>query len=80
MSVLMPIFTVCARFRERGVLRHDVPIEVLMAFVWGAFVGLFKAERGGYLKLSEAEIAAARDACWRAFFNDPPPQENRHGR
>ena len=44
----------------------------MIAFVWGAFVGLVTAERLGYLKLTDERLGAARDACWRAFAVDAP--------
>jgi TetR/AcrR family transcriptional regulator, repressor of fatR-cypB operon len=66
-QVLAPIFAACVRFQAEGVLRPEVPVDVAMALVWGAFVGLIKAERLGYLELGEANLAQARDACWRAF-------------
>ncbi|MFT3764948.1 MAG: TetR/AcrR family transcriptional regulator [Minicystis sp.] len=66
-DVLTPIYLACARFQEEGVLRAEMPVDATMAFIWGAFVGLMKAERNGYLKLGDAALAEARDACWRAF-------------
>lgn len=66
-EVLAPIFVACTRFHEAGVLRPEVEVDVMMGFIWGAFVGLMKAERYGYLKLGEASLDGARDACWRAF-------------
>jgi AcrR family transcriptional regulator len=66
-QVLGPIFLACARFHEQGVLRKEMPVDATMAFIWGAFVGLMKAKRHGYLKLGDAALAEARDACWRAF-------------
>jgi len=78
LSVLAPILLACMDFQRRGVLRTDVDAPTIMAFVWGAFVGLVKAERLGYVKLSPAAIDAARDACWRAFAsNTSSPQERR---
>lgn len=69
-AVLGPIFMACARFQEQGALRGEVPVDATMAFVWGAFVGLMKAERHGYLTLGEDALEQARDACWRAFAVD----------
>ena len=66
-SVLAPIFAACVRFQAEGALRPDLPIDVAMALVWGAFVGLVKAERLGYLTLDDAALRAARDASWRAL-------------
>jgi AcrR family transcriptional regulator len=70
-EVLAPIFLACARLQTEGAFRADVPIDVTMAFVWGAFVGLVKAERLGYLELGDATLTAARDACFRAFAAPP---------
>ncbi len=69
-AVLAPIFAACVRLQSEGALRAEVPVDVTMALVWGAFVGLVKAERLGYLTLGEAALAQARDACWRAFVVD----------
>lgn len=66
-TVLAPIALGCMDLQRRGVFRQDVSADVIIAFVWGAFVGLVKAARLGYLKLGQAQIDAARDACWRAF-------------
>ena len=67
LSVLAPILLACIDFQRQGVFRPDVDPPTIIAFVWGAFVGLVKAERLGYVKLTEARLDAARDACWRAF-------------
>src|SRR5262249_12547973 len=50
LTVLGPIFLAAAGFRPIG----GMPAEVMIAFSWGALVGLFKAERLGYLQLSDA--------------------------
>jgi AcrR family transcriptional regulator len=42
-----------------------VPVAVLMALLWGAFVGLVKASRLGYLPLDDKKLAQAGTACWR---------------
>jgi AcrR family transcriptional regulator len=67
LAVLAPIALGCMDLQRRGVFRQDVSADVIIAFVWGAFVGLVKAARLGYLKLGQDQIDAARDACWRAF-------------
>jgi AcrR family transcriptional regulator len=67
LAVLAPIALGCMDLQRRGVFRQDVSADVIIAFVWGAFVGLVKAARLGYLKLEQAQIDSARDACWRAF-------------
>ncbi len=65
-QVLAPIWLACAQLRQVGIAR-DLPAEVLMALIWGAFVGLFKAEHSGYLKLDDTIIAQAEEACWATF-------------
>lgn len=71
LTVLAPILAAVVRFKERGVFRQDAPAEVIIACIWGAFVGLFKAARGGYFPLDREKVLAARDACWRAFASSP---------
>jgi AcrR family transcriptional regulator len=81
LAVLAPMLLAVMDFQRRGVLRVDVEAPVIMAFVWGAFVGLVKSERLGYVKLGPPAFDAARDACWRAFALpdpiDPTPLEKR---
>jgi AcrR family transcriptional regulator len=67
MALLGPIYLKCLDLQRGGALRDDVPAETIIAFVWGAFVGLFKAERTHHLGVTDAALDAARDACWRAF-------------
>lgn len=63
-EALTPILEQYRTLQKRGVFRSDMRAEVLMTLVWGAFVHLIKAERDGHIELSEADINAARDACW----------------
>lgn len=44
-----------------------LPVDVLMALVWGAFVGLIKADRLGYLRLDDATLMRAGEVCWRVI-------------
>jgi AcrR family transcriptional regulator len=76
-AVLAPIALGCMDLQRRGVFRQDVAADVIIAFVWGAFVGLVKAARLGYLKLGREQIDAARDACWRAFAAAAEPTERK---
>jgi AcrR family transcriptional regulator len=88
MAVLAPVYLACLDFQRRGVFRADVAAETIIAFVWGAFVGLFKAERTHHVMVTDAALGAARDACWRAFVgpgwneddeSDDPKEEKDHG-
>ena len=65
-QVLVPIWAYCVASRQAGVAR-DMPAEALMALIWGAFVGLFKAEYSGYLQISEHLLMQAEEACWASF-------------
>ena len=71
LSVLAPLLYAGKRLRARTA---GIAIEVAIALVWGAFVGLVKAERLGYLKLDDARLAAARSACWRILAPEPRPE------
>jgi AcrR family transcriptional regulator len=75
-AVLAPIAIGCMDLQRRGVFRQDVSADVIIAFVWGAFVGLVKASRLGYIALGPAQIEAARDACWRAFAAEPAERKD----
>ena len=75
LAVLAPIAVACMDLQRRGRFRRDATVDVVIAFMWGAFVGLVKAARLGYLQLTPAALDAARDACWRAFAVDEPPTE-----
>ncbi|HGG56455.1 MAG TPA: TetR family transcriptional regulator, partial [Nannocystis exedens] len=69
-AVLMPIGAAIMRLRADAVFRDEPTLTVTMALLWGAFVGIMKAEQSGYLEVTEADITQARDACWRAFATD----------
>lgn len=70
LTVLAPLLLSCLDHQRRGVFREALGADAMMALVWGAFVGLVKAERLGYVKRSRATELAARDACWRALATD----------
>ncbi len=59
LAVLAPLWLV-----GREYTRSDTPTDLLMALIWGAFVGLLKASRGGYLALDGKRLRQAGDACW----------------
>lgn len=64
-SVLRRLASPTRNLQQQGVFRDDIRAEIIMATVWGAFVNLMKAERAGYIELSDKDITDARDACWR---------------
>ena len=73
MAVLAPLFIAGKRLRDRST---GAPIDISIALVWGAFVGLVKASRLGYLGLDGARLAQAGAACWRMVA----PQRRTHKR
>lgn len=70
LSVLLPLYSSGKK------LARDAPVDVMIALLWGAFVGLVKASRLGYLRLDDKNLAHARDACWRMIAEIP---RNRKG-
>jgi AcrR family transcriptional regulator len=62
LSLLMPLYDAGKRLRAQSA---GAPVDVLIALLWGAFVGLVKAARLGYLRLDARALDEARDACWR---------------
>ena len=67
LSVIAPLWMAGNRLNDRS---RSAPVDVLIALLWGAFVGLVKASRLGYLKLDEANLANAGRACWRMIAPD----------
>ncbi|WP_250655965.1 TetR/AcrR family transcriptional regulator [Alkalimarinus coralli] len=63
LEVLAPIWMFCVQGRKQGVVR-DMPEEALIAMIWGAFVGLMKAQTLGYFSISEETLKQAEDTCW----------------
>ena len=69
LSVLAPLWLTGKRLRDRVA---GAPIDLLIALLWGAFVGLVKASRLGYLELDDRRLEQAGTACWRMIA--PPPR------
>ena len=67
LSVIAPLFLAGKRMREASSI---APIEVLIALLWGAFVGVIKAARLGYLSLDDKRLEQAGAACWRMIAPD----------
>jgi AcrR family transcriptional regulator len=65
LAVLGPLWLAGKQLRDRTDLGHSASTDVLIALVWGAFVGLFKAKRLGYLRLDAHSLQQAGEACWR---------------
>ncbi|MFT3695059.1 MAG: TetR/AcrR family transcriptional regulator [Kofleriaceae bacterium] len=64
LSVLAPLFMEGKRLTD-GAAEDVPPVDVAIALLWGAFVGLVKASRLGYLTLNKKTIDRAGLACWR---------------
>jgi AcrR family transcriptional regulator len=71
LQVLAPIWAYCVGSRRNGISR-DMPAEALMAMIWGAFVGLLKAEHTGHIRLDESIVRAAEQAAWASFSAGSP--------
>jgi AcrR family transcriptional regulator len=78
LSVLAPLWLEGKRLAARG---HDAPpVDLAIALLWGAFVGLVKASRLGYLKLDAKRFQSAGAACWRMFAPQLPRATSTTGR
>jgi len=62
LSVLVPLWMAGKELSDRGA---GPPIDLVLALLWGAFVGLVKASRMGLLKLDDKAMETARATCWR---------------
>jgi AcrR family transcriptional regulator len=65
MNVLAPLW-LAGQSISPGAAERKLPVEASMALVWGALVGLIKAERLGYLTLTDETLSSAGEACWLA--------------
>lgn len=48
-------------------ITKPLPLNVLVAIVWGLFVGVMKAEQRGRYKLDEDLLNKIEQACWEAI-------------
>jgi len=77
LSVIGPLFLAGKQLRDRATDRGGASVDILIALVWGGFVGLIKAGRLGYLTLDAARIAQAGHACWRMLEPGLPKPRTR---
>lgn len=66
LSLLLPF----AQFLDetgRQLITKDIPSPILMAVVWGAFLGLIKAAREGFIELTDEVVDLAETCCWEAI-------------
>lgn len=68
--ILAPIAAFFERTRGLGLTKDFDPAPQI-ALIWGAYVGLFKAQEMGYLELTDAVIAHAEACCWDAVSAFP---------
>ena len=62
LSVLVPLWMTGKQLNDKA---GGPPIDLVLALLWGAFVGLFKASRMGLMKLDDKAMETARATCWR---------------
>lgn len=72
LALLAPLGVMVITGQQQGLLNPNFRPEVAIALFWGAFVGLFKAQRLNYLTLSQTDMDQARDACWSVLANPSP--------
>ena len=61
LAVLAPLWLAGKRLRDR---LGGPRVDVMIALLWGAFVGLIKASRLGYVRLDARQLEAAGEAAW----------------
>lgn len=67
-AVLAPLWLAGKRLRDKA---SGASVDLLIALLWGAFVGLIKAQRLGYLQLDDTKLQQAGAACWRMIAPAP---------
>jgi TetR/AcrR family transcriptional regulator, repressor of fatR-cypB operon len=70
LSLLAPLWIAGKRLRASST---GAPVDLLIALLWGAFVGLVKAGRLGYLVVDDTTLAQAGAACWRLIAPESVP-------
>ena len=68
-ALLIPLGMMVVIGQRTGLLSNTMKPDLAIALFWGAFVGIFKAERLAYLTLDNDDLERARDACWFAIAN-----------
>jgi len=68
-EVLAPIATFYVQGQAAGAIA-DLPPPIGISMVWGAFVGLIKSERAGYLTVTENVLNAAEAAAWKTIAKE----------
>ncbi len=69
LSVLAPLWLAGKQFRS---MWGGPPVDVLIALLWGSFVGLVKAARLGYLQLDDRTFDQAGEAAWQMIARPAP--------
>ncbi len=69
-ALLIPLGMMVIIGQRNGLLSDRLKPDLAIALFWGAFVGIFKAERLNYLTLTDDDLKRARDACWLAMANN----------
>lgn len=75
-ALLGPLREMIRTGQANGAFNPALRPEVAIALFWGAVVGLFKANKHGYLELDPTDLDAAREACWHAL-TAPRPESSR---
>ncbi|HEY2512720.1 MAG TPA: TetR/AcrR family transcriptional regulator [Polyangiaceae bacterium] len=65
-AMLSPVHAVLAKAAEEQVVKPLDP-KVLMAVIWGAFMGVMRAAWEGRFELTPAVLDAAEGCCWEAI-------------
>ena len=74
-SLLIPLGMMVVIAQRTGVINPHMSTDLIIALFWGALVGVFKAERLGYLRINDDDLEHAREAFWRAVeMQKPAPQ------
>lgn len=74
LAILAPLWLTGKKLRDRA---SGPPVDVTIALLWGAFVGLVKASRLGYVALDDAKLDEAGATCWRMVAPEPAPRPRR---
>lgn len=66
LNILIPIAQFVEQFKAQGILK-PFSTEALISMVWGALVGIVKASKLGYVRLTDVVVNETEQSCWDAI-------------
>jgi AcrR family transcriptional regulator len=76
LNILIPIAHFVEQLKSQGILK-PFSTEALISMVWGALVGIVKASKLGYVRLTDTVMNETEQSCWDAIRRIEPLETER---